>query len=258
MSTKPSFFDEYDVLTSTSESQSDFQKSGIQRLIQRNDSEDDDEYEYDRSTSVVSERANSEAKTASIVVFGGIFAYSFVVCLENVIVFPSLWPNLLQYCDGVKYTEQTLQSYLGYTMGAFSLGRGLSALIINSRLPTRTNMRVSATICFLLSAFGCGLYVLARSPETLVLARLLSGLGAGALTLMITALTSLSSPETRTNAISQFFVAAGKFLCAVVMTVVFVVHAIVGRCNGATVKTKNLSVVLVWVHSSCAVYSLLL
>ncbi len=146
-------------------------------------------------------------REASLVVFGGIMAYSFVVCLENVIVFPSLWPRLLEYC-GPTYSEATLQTYLGWTMGAFSLGRGFSALVINGQAPTRCNMRVAATLCFLFSACGCGLYVFADTPQLLVLSRTLSGLGAGALTLMITSLTSLSSPETRTSAISQFFVAA--------------------------------------------------
>jgi MFS family permease len=181
-------------------------KFGVQPLLSRYD-----DYEYnDQETSFrssVSERAVSEARAASIVVFGGIMAYSFVVCLENVIVFPSLWPNLLQYC-GEEYDEATLQSYLGWTMGAFSLGRGVSALIINGRAPTRRNMRVAATICFLLSGSGCAMYLLAWSPPMLILSRTLSGLGAGALTLMITALSSLSSPETRTSAISQFFIAA--------------------------------------------------
>jgi hypothetical protein len=69
--------------------------------------------------SYISERANSEAREASLVVFGGIMLYSFVVCLENVIVFPSLWPNLLQYC-GADYDEHQLQTYLGWTMGAVS------------------------------------------------------------------------------------------------------------------------------------------
>ncbi len=150
---------------------------------------------------------SDETRAASLVVFGGIMAYSFVVCLENVIVFPSLWPRLLLYC-GPSYSEATLQTYLGWTMGAFSLGRGVSALIINGRPPTRWNMRLAATLCFLFSACGCGLYVLADSPPLLVASRALSGLGAGALTLMITSLTSLSSPETRTSAISRFFIAA--------------------------------------------------
>lgn len=152
-------------------------------------------------------KQSDESRAASLVVFGGIMAYSFVVCLENVIVFPSLWPRLLLYC-GPSYSEATLQTYLGWTMGAFSLGRGVSALIINGRPPTRWNMRVAATMCFLFSACGCGLYVLADSPPLLVASRALSGLGAGALTLMITSLTSLSSPETRTSAISRFFIAA--------------------------------------------------
>ena len=150
---------------------------------------------------------SDQTRAASLVVFGGIMAYSFVVCLENVIVFPSLWPRLLLYC-GPEYSEATLQTYLGWTMGAFSLGRGVSALIINGRPPTRWNMRLAATLCFLFSACGCGLYVLADSPPMLVASRGLSGLGAGALTLMITSLTSLSSPETRTSAISRFFIAA--------------------------------------------------
>ena len=184
---------------------------GVQPLLTRHDhhhsDDDDDDDQYSSFRSTTSERANSEARAASIVVFGGIMAYSFVVCLENVIVFPSLWPNLLQYC-GEDYDEASLQTYLGWTMGAFSLGRGLSALVINGRAPTRTNMRVAATVCFLLSAAGCAMYVVAWSPPMLVLSRALSGLGAGALTLMITALSSLSSPETRTSAISQFFVAA--------------------------------------------------
>ena len=152
-------------------------------------------------------RHSDETRAASLVVFGGIMAYSFVVCLENVIVFPSLWPRLLQYC-GPKYSESQLQTYLGWTMGVFSLGRGVSALAINGRPPTRWNMRSAATLCFLFSACGCGLYVLADSPEALVASRALSGLGAGALTLMITSLTSFSSPESRTSAISRFFIAA--------------------------------------------------
>jgi len=176
-------------------------------LISRHDYDDrSSSFRSNRST-IPEDRTVSEAREASLVVFGGIMVYSFVVCLENVIVFPSLWPNLLQYC-GTDYDEHTLQGYLGWTMGAFSLGRGFSALIINSRPPSRTNMRVAATVCFIFSAAGCALYVLAWSPPILVLSRTLSGLGAGALTLMITALTSLSSNDTRTSAISQFFVAA--------------------------------------------------
>ena len=194
-----SFFDEYDTAPNN------MMRNGNQlqdSLLRRNDSE-----QRSRSKSSATERANSEARAASIVVFGGIMLYSFVVCLENVVVFPSLWPNLLQYC-GSDYNEAELQSYLGWTMGAFSLGRGISALIINGRSPSRTNMRIAAITCFIFSSAGCALYVVAWSPPMLVLSRTLSGLGAGALTLMITALSSLSSAETRTSAISQFFVAA--------------------------------------------------
>ena len=65
-----SFFDEYDTAPNTMRNGNQLQDS----LLRRNDSE-----QRSRSKSSATERANSEARAASIVVFGGIMLYSFVV-----------------------------------------------------------------------------------------------------------------------------------------------------------------------------------
>ena len=81
----------------------------------------------------------------------------------------------------------------------------------------------------------------------LILCRTLSGLGAGALTLMITALSSLSSSETRTSAISQFFVAAalgeiaGPLLAYATASVSFDLHLF-----GHVILVNQLNCVGLW------------
>ena len=48
----------------------------------------------------------------------GVLAYTFAICLENVIIFPSLWPRLLMFCD--HYNSDDLRYYLGVILAAFS------------------------------------------------------------------------------------------------------------------------------------------
>ena len=48
----------------------------------------------------------------------GVLAYTFAICLENVIIFPSLWPRLLMFCD--QYDSDDLRYYLGVILAAFS------------------------------------------------------------------------------------------------------------------------------------------
>ena len=59
----------------------------------------------------------------------GVLAYTFAICLENVIIFPSLWPRLLMFCD--QYDSDDLRYYLGVILAAFSAGRSISAILLN-------------------------------------------------------------------------------------------------------------------------------
>ena len=160
----------------------------------------------------------------------GLLSYSAAVCLENVIVFPALFPRLgemgtsaasrkarpspasplaatthsrpsptpISSC--IRSLAPTRQLWLGLSMGAFSMGRASSALLLNLREHTRSSIRVAATVCFGFSLAAAALFFFAATPLQLVLSRLLAGLGAGALSLMLITLVTISSPEERTNA----------------------------------------------------------
>ena len=136
----------------------------------------------------------------------GVLAYTFAICLENVIIFPSLWPRLLMFCD--QYDSDDLRYYLGVILAAFSAGRSISAILLNLREHTRQSMRIAGLLCFFLSLISSFLYTIAWSPVILIISRTLAGLGAGALTLLMSTLVSATSSEKRTSAIANFFIAA--------------------------------------------------
>ena len=157
----------------------------------------------------------------------GVLAYTFAICLENVIIFPSLWPRLLMFCD--QYTYDELQYYLGTILGAFSAGRCISAILLNLHEHNRKSMRIAGLLCFLLSISSSFLYTIAWSPKILVVSRTLAGLGAGALTLLLGTIVSATSNETRTSSIANFFIAAavgevaGPFIAYVTISLKFTV-----------------------------------
>ena len=136
----------------------------------------------------------------------GVLAYTFAICLENVIIFPSLWPRLLMFCD--QYTSDELRYYLGTILGAFSAGRCISAILLNLHEHSRKSMKIAGLLCFLLSISSSFLYTIAWSPKILIVSRTLAGLGAGALTLLLGTIVSATSNETRTSSIANFFIAA--------------------------------------------------
>ena len=119
----------------------------------------------------------------------GVLAYTFAICLENVIIFPSLWPRLLMFCD--QYTSDELRYYLGTILGAFSAGRCISAILLNLHEHSRKSMKIAGLLCFLLSISSSFLYTIAWSPKILVVSRTLAGLGAGALTLLLSTIVLL-------------------------------------------------------------------
>jgi MFS family permease len=137
----------------------------------------------------------------------GVLSYAFAICLENVIIFPSIWPRLKTFC-GKEYDAASLQYYLGAILGSFSAGRAISAIVLNLREHTRQSMRVAGTLTFLLSLAASILYTFAWSPKILLISRGLAGLGAGALTLLMTTLVTATSDHNRTSAIANFFIAA--------------------------------------------------
>eukprot|EP00945_MAST-04E_sp_MAST-4E-sp1_P002722 g2722.t1 len=137
----------------------------------------------------------------------GVLSYAFAICLENVIIFPSLWPRLKTFC-GPDYSSAELQYYLGAILGAFSAGRAVSAVVLNLREHTQTSMRIAGFVCFLVSISSSVLYTFAWSPMVLIVSRSLAGLGAGALTLLMSTLVAATSEENRTSSIANFFIAA--------------------------------------------------
>ena len=149
----------------------------------------------------------------------GILAYSFVVCLENVIVYPSMWPRLLSMAPPVVANQtavadaaaerRVLHAALAAAMAAFSGGRAVAALGVNVREHGPWSVRIAGAICFACSMVSAGMYLTAATPVELVVSRIFGGLGAGALSLMIVALTEASSEAERTVAFSRFFFAAG-------------------------------------------------
>lgn len=147
-------------------------------------------------------------RQASTVEFAGVLAYSFAVCTENVIVFPSLWPRLLDKSMRGGREPAEMHEYLGLAMAAFSFGRAISAPLVNLKEHSKQSLRLVGSICFFLSVAGCLLYVVAETPWTLVASRFMAGLGAGALSLMMTSLVAMSSGKQRTRALSYFYVAA--------------------------------------------------
>ena len=76
----------------------------------------------------------------------GVLAYTFAICLENVIIFPSLWPRLLMFCD--QYTSDELRYYLGVILGAFSAGRCISAILLNLHEHSRKSMKIADYCAF--------------------------------------------------------------------------------------------------------------
>ena len=149
----------------------------------------------------------------------GILAYSFVVCLENVIVYPSMWPRLLSMEPPIVANQTTvadaaaerrvLHVALAAAMGSFSGGRAVAALGVNLREHGPWSVRIAGAICFACSMVSAAIYLTAATPIELVLSRIFGGLGAGALSLMIVALTEASSEAERTIAFSRFYFAAG-------------------------------------------------
>ena len=153
----------------------------------------------------------------------GVLAYSFVVCLENVIVYPSMWPRLLSMRPAAplplgNQTHATttqdaeimqLHTALAAAMAAFSAGRAVAALVINLREHGPRSVRVAIVCCFVCSMISALLYLIASTPLELIASRVFGGFGAGALSLMIVVLTEASSSEERTVAFSRFFFCAG-------------------------------------------------
>jgi MFS family permease len=135
----------------------------------------------------------------------GIYFYSFAICLENVIVFPSMYPRLLKLCGG---DANAANVYLGWAMAAFSAGRGVSAFALNLRENTPLGFLLAAFFCFACSATAAVLWVFDESALLLVLSRAVAGIGAGALSLMLQVLVASSSGKARTAAMSRFFSAA--------------------------------------------------
>ena len=101
------------------------------------------------------------------------------------------------------------KAYLGWAMGAFSLGRAVSAIASGSYEPRSARAVLTvATLCFLFSAGGSVFFVFATTSMQIVLARACTGLGAGALAVMISLLAATSSEAARTSIMSDFYLAA--------------------------------------------------
>ena len=85
----------------------------------------------------------------------------------------------------------------------------MSAVLLNIREHTRASMRFAGLmLCFLVSISSSVLYTFAWSPMVLVVSRTLAGLGAGALTLLMSTLVAATSESNRTSSIANFFIAA--------------------------------------------------
>ena len=89
------------------------------------------------------------------------------------------------------------------SMGAFSLGRALSAFFIGFK---RTPACWVFFICFVFSAAGSLFFVFAKTPLQLVASRLVTGLGAGSLSIMLSLITAASSERERTTATLSHYV----------------------------------------------------